>query len=48
MSERTDALAHRLTRLLNDPGLAADAVTRLISAEAVLGCLDDALRSGGD
>ncbi|MGW5875356.1 hypothetical protein ACWFMI_02220 [Nocardiopsis terrae] len=48
MSEHTDSLAHRLTRLLNEPGLAADAVTRLISADAVFGYLDDALRSGGD
>ena len=46
MNEHTDALASRLTRLLNDPDLAADAVTRLLSAKAVFSHLDDALRCG--
>lgn len=48
MSEYTDLLAARLTRLLNDPDLCADAVARLVSARAIFGHLDDALRSGGD
>lgn len=48
MSEYTDLLANRLTRLLNAPDLCADAVARLVSAKAVFGHLDDALRSGGD
>ena len=46
MNEHTEALAARLTQILNDPELCADAVTRLISAHAVFGYLDDALRSG--
>ncbi|GAB3719958.1 hypothetical protein [Nocardiopsis nanhaiensis] len=46
MNEHTEALAARLSQLLNDPELCADAVTRLASADAVFGYLDDALRSG--
>ncbi|WP_017589298.1 hypothetical protein [Nocardiopsis ganjiahuensis] len=46
MNEHTEALASRLTQILNDPELCADAVTRLVSAKAVFGYLDDALRSG--
>lgn len=48
MNEHTEALAKRLTQLLNDPDLCSDAVTRLISAKAIFGYLDDALRSGDD
>jgi hypothetical protein len=48
MNEHTEALAARLTQLLNDPETCADTVTRLISAKAVFGYLDDALRSGDD
>ncbi|WP_017606759.1 hypothetical protein [Nocardiopsis alkaliphila] len=48
MSRHTDALVERLTRLLNDPGRPEEAVTRLISADAVFDRLDRALRSGGD
>lgn len=46
MNEHTEALASRLTELLNSPELCDDAVTRLISARAIFGYLDDALRSG--
>ncbi|MGW5877886.1 hypothetical protein ACWFMI_15220 [Nocardiopsis terrae] len=45
---RSEALANRLTRLLNDPGLPEEAVTRLISADAVFGHLDGLLRSGDE
>lgn len=47
MRQYTDALVEQLTRLLNDPSLPEDAVTRLISADAVFGHLDKELRSGG-
>lgn len=46
MTHATDALADRLTRLLNESDLPVDPVTRLISADAVFGRLDTLLRSG--
>ena len=48
MMRPSDALADRLTRLLNESDLPADPVTRLISADAVFGRLDHLLRSGDD
>ena len=46
MTQHTDTLITHLTRLLNDPGRPEEALTRLISADAIFGHLDKELRSG--